>query len=563
MGLAPSCQSCDHEEVKPVEPIEAIETTEDAIESNLGADHENDAPQMLKVRVDAEDRTVSKIKRGHLLERKLTIDKEIMRAVPLSRTLRGVGRLWRRSPLDMPVEQKLKLWNRSCPVEEYEVFFSHTWHTAGLWKFLSLSLQLSFFQILLWWLVSVVLVQVLFFAGVLPQYARDWLADLQGYKAQLPRCIWTVFLGPPVSVLAFFSAPYLHLRRGEKFCFLDCACIHQADATLMERGIYGLGGFLKTSKELRILWSPPYFSRLWCVFEVAAYRMANPHGKITVKPLFVEVMVIVLWLGSSSGIALWASLRAFTGSVNILVVFLILVPFLVGFHMLRKACQQKQQLIADLRTFDLQAVECRVDFDKKFVHAAITEWYGGPEAFTEYVRGPLRRELEARHFERVPFVYSLILATPLISYALASFVSLVKAGAPANIILSYFFCALLGMFTCYATVLAQLSLFLCDRFAHPLRPGVFFELVQTFLTFVVFALVVFGGMMLGSTAYRASFFWSLAYFLLVATLSFLTHGGAELLWHHFAAAVAFRTFTRPGVEPPAPAAPAIEVSNQI
>ena len=33
-----------------------------------------------------------------------------MRAVPLSRTLRGVGRLWRRSPLDMPVEQKLKLW---------------------------------------------------------------------------------------------------------------------------------------------------------------------------------------------------------------------------------------------------------------------------------------------------------------------------------------------------------------------------------------------------------------------------------------------------------------------
>lgn len=23
------------------------------------------------------------------------------------------------------------------------------------------------------------------------------------------------------------------------------------------------------------------------VFEVAAYRMANPHGKITVKPLFV------------------------------------------------------------------------------------------------------------------------------------------------------------------------------------------------------------------------------------------------------------------------------------
>ena len=38
------------------------------------------------------------------------------------------------------------------------------------------------------------------------------------------------------------------------------------DAKVMDQGIYGLGGFLKASKELRILWSPPYFSRLWCIF---------------------------------------------------------------------------------------------------------------------------------------------------------------------------------------------------------------------------------------------------------------------------------------------------------
>ena len=38
--------------------------------------------------------------------------------------------------------------------------------------------------------------------------------------------------------------------------------IHQTDPQLMERGIYGLGGFLKVAKELRVLWSPPYLSRL-------------------------------------------------------------------------------------------------------------------------------------------------------------------------------------------------------------------------------------------------------------------------------------------------------------
>lgn len=31
----------------------------------------------------------------------------------------------------------------------------------------------------------------------------------------------------------------------------------------MERGIYGLGGFLSVAKELRVLWSTPYLSRLW------------------------------------------------------------------------------------------------------------------------------------------------------------------------------------------------------------------------------------------------------------------------------------------------------------
>ena len=29
-------------------------------------------------------------------------------------------------------------------------------------------------------------------------------------------------------------------------------------------------------------------SRLWCVFELAAYRKSNPDGKIRLSPLFVE-----------------------------------------------------------------------------------------------------------------------------------------------------------------------------------------------------------------------------------------------------------------------------------
>ena len=33
------------------------------------------------------------------------------------------------------------------------------------------------------------------------------------------------------------------------------------DHELMERGVYGIGGFLRISSELRILWSAPYLPR--------------------------------------------------------------------------------------------------------------------------------------------------------------------------------------------------------------------------------------------------------------------------------------------------------------
>ena len=48
-------------------------------------------------------------------------------------------------------------------------------------------------------------------------------------------------------------------------------CIDQATSDTRSRGIDQIGRFLRNSEELLILWSPDYFSRLWCCFEVAMY----------------------------------------------------------------------------------------------------------------------------------------------------------------------------------------------------------------------------------------------------------------------------------------------------
>ena len=73
-----------------------------------------------------------------------------------------------------------------------------------------------------------------------------------------------MILGTFGTLVGLMLSPYCPRCKPMDTCFIDAACVHQADETLMKRGIHGIGGFLLVSKELRIIWSPVYFTRLWC-----------------------------------------------------------------------------------------------------------------------------------------------------------------------------------------------------------------------------------------------------------------------------------------------------------
>ncbi|CAK9029127.1 Uncharacterized protein SCF082_LOCUS18652, partial [Durusdinium trenchii] len=106
---------------------------------------------------------------------------------------------------------------------------------------------------LLMWAASAFLIRILDLVSVLPMPSdcRFRAAKFEHVCSYFP---WCLAASLPVQLLALLMTPYLpYLPNITYSSFLDVACIHQTDHELMERGVYGLGAFLKRSKELRIL----------------------------------------------------------------------------------------------------------------------------------------------------------------------------------------------------------------------------------------------------------------------------------------------------------------------
>merc|ERR1712190_307615 len=93
----------------------------------------------------------------------------------------------------------------------------------------------------------------------------------------------------------FFGAGLLLWRSRERI-FLDKVCISQADAHLKSAGIMSIGGFLKHSKRLLVLWDSSYNQRLWCIYELAAFlaMMQKDHSKeLVFLPTFQGPLVFM------------------------------------------------------------------------------------------------------------------------------------------------------------------------------------------------------------------------------------------------------------------------------
>ncbi|CAJ1389535.1 unnamed protein product [Effrenium voratum] len=405
----------------------------------------------------------------------LIAEEELVRGVSIHATLHGAGSLWRKSPCDMSEAEKVGLWEKSRRVDEFDMFLSHAWASSGKVKFLTLLLFTGGGYSFLFWAAAMLSASWLYMLDALPM-PFVLPVDMPEFSGDCPVGVWMLIFGFIAQLAGLALSPYLPHRRCD--CFLDVVSINQHDPVQMQRGIYALGGFLSRSKELRILWSPPLFTRLWCIFELAAYRAANPSGEIRLMPhYFVVVAFLALFLDLVLAMALLGLRTVESGDeswAHFLFMFLIVLG---AVHLGRRVSLQKQRLIEQLESFTLDGAGCRLESDRDFIYEAVKQWYGGLDQFTDFVRGPLRGQL-LRCCSQIPADLLLVMSLPLVAYKAEFLLAMWKGGVPGNILMAYFCSSILG-FGLWTAFITSVGLYTVDFFAKPTRSGLLLDFCQS------------------------------------------------------------------------------------
>ena len=102
-------------------------------------------------------------------------------------------------------------------------------------------------------------------------------------------------------------------------------------------------------------------------FELAAYRKANPTGKIVLAPLYIEAIVSSTMLGSYAVLFVFWLTQAMSVRLSFTYAagyILSLIPAYIAFHFQRLCTRQKTQLVAELKSFDVELAECRSPYDR-------------------------------------------------------------------------------------------------------------------------------------------------------------------------------------------------------
>eukprot|EP00929_Paragymnodinium_shiwhaense_P093189 TRINITY_DN53315_c0_g5_i1.p1 TRINITY_DN53315_c0_g5~~TRINITY_DN53315_c0_g5_i1.p1 ORF type:complete len:645 (-),score=62.33 TRINITY_DN53315_c0_g5_i1:45-1979(-) len=308
------------------------------------------------------------------------LPRDMIRGVPSHVSLQGYGRYW--SGSTGGIDDFLS----SQETDRINDFISHDWHTSRWVKYITLCYIYNGEAAV----VGAILISALVVV------ARETVSNIfltqQGTLANAYVDIWGFLV---IGYLAFLSLLFHWQKIRSKLCkskllFVDKLCIDQDDENMKGQAIQGLAAFLKCSQRLVVLWSPTYFSRLWCTYELATwFRYEKPLSSL----LFVPVEIPPLHLGCSAlmmvtGLAHYA--RALSDPETDLPIGAMsnFVSCLLGAYLLQGHVQNVAGLRQVLESFSVQRASCfccsndhrhpdtgaRLLCDREMVYLALQEW---------------------------------------------------------------------------------------------------------------------------------------------------------------------------------------------
>ncbi|CAE7222628.1 unnamed protein product [Symbiodinium sp. CCMP2456] len=311
---------------------------------------------------------------------------------------------------------------------------------------------------------------------------------------------WCLLFG----FVAFWIA--LLFWRPRKLVFFDIACIHQTDELRKEEGIISMGAFLNQSTSMLILWDPTWVTRLWCIFEVAAFLHSRSPGckaNLQIIPpllgptnLGFEMLVCVLdalyfYIESSSD-------EAVVGEQFLLLFGPLFLLFGIVVHAWRGYARSIETLQEQLREFKVEHArsaccdgnEDKPRPDREIILQCIAAWYNSLGSFESQVQTEVRMTvIDQLGYKVFSYQRVLLVLTPHAWFRLEYAAS--HAGDPIRQIvdLAQMFTYVLAIFP----LVDQLGIRACFRLRRRCR--------KLYLDFLLSMAIVFGALMLFVACY--------------------------------------------------------------
>jgi hypothetical protein len=306
------------------------------------------------------------------------IDTSMIRAISARTVLRGFGRVFRSKGI-------MQAYALSQESDKLGYFISHSWTAPWLSKYVTMLFHFNFWLAAI---LSAIFIGLFLLTGLLLIDHDVWNEIRMSINPSL------IFVA--IGVLVFvpsliYGAELLSLCPSRCYsnrntrCFLDKCCINQSDPVLKRRGIEALDAFLAKSDVLLILWSPDYFLRLWCAYEVAVYMTLDEYGtrkrRVVMIPLelvsfaslvfgldlVIQIVSVNFFFQDRNGLPTWATRLVATALAAMFAAF---AYFFSYRWQVDQAFLRKQ-----LAEFSLAKVECSDPSDRPLVLRDISHRY--------------------------------------------------------------------------------------------------------------------------------------------------------------------------------------------